>query len=972
MPIYDSSENNKAPAHTSHESAKGVRVNAGPFIGIVKNNVDPMRSGRVQVWIAELGGDPEDPGSWRTVAYASPFFGVTPPAKNPDGPDRRSDGQNFASNPHSYGFWMTPPDRGVSVICTFINGDPFKGYWFACIPDWPNMHMVPAIGTNSQSNGDPAIEYNDEKKDDSSPSNIAEFYERQATPHDEIKKQFQKQGLGQDKERGPITSSAFRESPSAVFGFSTPGQLINPAAATDPKVSDTGRKGGHTFVMDDGDAETQSSQLIRLRSATGHQLTMHDTGGFIYITNAAGTAWVELDQGGNINMYADAQFNLKSKGPMQIESDAGVKIHGKTGVDINSEAKVAVSGKGGLDLSSDADAKLSGKKNLHLKGSNTYLTGDKCIQVSGGVHLDLGAACINLNCSKPTKAKDASPAQAPQGMPTKEPWSGHKKGGNSGSSKGGGAASGGGISGGYGKNSGYNGSSGSSPGGGGAASGGGSNYGSSSNSSSNIPSGGNTSGGSNVTLNPSGGDNGFKGYPDLVANRTVVGNGQCVMLVYHNSDCGTTNTWRPASNNNLFDNPPAPGAAIATMPNGYYPNMPSGNHAAIYLGQGEDARGKYITVQEQNVPPAMGSQYRNIYANDAKSMSNNANAYRVIANDRNPNGVYVRGATPPQTQKQNPPQSDAKLDKPYDNTDDKGFHKPADEAKAREEARKAEEDKAKTADQKVEEAKVDQAKAQEQINNNNAIKEKSQAMLEEEKKLPEEMQDKEKIAALEKSVSDADARNASATQALTDAQNRENTYIAQRDDYRSASSASDQIMGDGNTPADRAAVAERDSSQNSVAKEGFDETTGQPYTYYESPKTNPDRDIEYDKAAQDQRIQDASSYDTQIGQVEAPQKYILDDQGNRINAAPDVVDQNGYAQRAESNPTGSSGGTEYSSSKESWSQDNNGVKTSGSSTNGVPDNPVTANNANTPGAGGAGTPGAPANNQPAAAGGPSC
>jgi hypothetical protein len=179
-------------------------------------------------------------------------------------------------------------------------------------------------------------------------------------------------------------------------------------------------------------------------------------------------------------------------------------------------------------------------------------------------------------------------------------------------------------------------------------------------------------------------------------------------------------------------------------------------------------------------------------------------------------------------------------------------------------------------------------------------------------------------------------------------------------------------MGDGNTPADRGSVVDRDSSQNSVAKEGFDEQTGQPYTYYESPNTNTDRDIEYDKAAQDQRIQDASSYDTQIGQTEASQKYIEDDYGKRVNATPDTVDQNGYAQRYDSDSTGSAGGTEYSSSKESWSSDNNGVKTSGSSTNGTPDNPVTANNANTPGAGGAGTPGAPANNQPAAAGGPSC
>ena len=57
------------------EEAIGTRVDPYPYIGIVKNNLDPTRSGRVQVYIPDFGGDSEDKKNWRTVGYASPFMG---------------------------------------------------------------------------------------------------------------------------------------------------------------------------------------------------------------------------------------------------------------------------------------------------------------------------------------------------------------------------------------------------------------------------------------------------------------------------------------------------------------------------------------------------------------------------------------------------------------------------------------------------------------------------------------------------------------------------------------------------------------------------------------------------------------------------------------------------------------------------------------------------------------------------------
>ena len=415
----------KAPRHTDPSTAQGIRIDPGPFVGIVKSNIDPMRSGRLQVWIPEMGGDPDDSSAWRTVTYASPFFGVTSP---PTGEERRPPGQNFATNPHSYGFWMVPPDLGVKVICTFIMGDPYRGFWFACVPEWPNMHMVPAIaGPNG-----PVVEYNEQENE---AANIPDFYKRQSTAHDVVGRQLNKQGLGNDKQRGKITSTSFRESPSNVFGFSTPGR---PLTKPSPKPNDsedqedpvyqssvTGRDGGHSLVMDDGD-EQGNNRLLRIRSGTGNQIMMNDNCGFIHIITASGRAWLELDQAGNINMYAKGQFNVKADGPMQFEGQL-IKMKSNSTFDIMAMASAKITGMAGLDLNTMAMAKLTGKKGVHVKGKDAFVTGDSCVYVNGGKGVDIKGACVTVNSGSGKKAQDAGMATPPMGMPTAEPWFGHSK-----------------------------------------------------------------------------------------------------------------------------------------------------------------------------------------------------------------------------------------------------------------------------------------------------------------------------------------------------------------------------------------------------------------------------------------------------------------------------------------------------------------------------------------------------------------
>jgi hypothetical protein len=340
--------------------APATSINPYPYIGVVKNNLDPTRCGRVQVFIPELGGNPDDQANWRTLSYASPFMGYTSTElKSTDAPDTKDAWTDVS---HTYGMWMVPPDVGVEVICVFIAGDPMRGYWIACVNDNLSRYMLPALGSSmntdlnyasttvtssySAGNSAPVTEFNENIPGNNTNAN---FYNLAKPIHEPQYAILKQQGLNLDTVRGTITSSSQRETPSQVFGISTPGRPLNDPA-TDPNYVtklNAGtltedyyrvktRKGGHTFVMDDGSV-LGVDQLVRLRTALGHQFLMHDTEKTIYIGHSTGNSWVELSSDGSINMYSQGEFNLRSQNTINIHGDGTINVN--AGDTINMRAK---------------------------------------------------------------------------------------------------------------------------------------------------------------------------------------------------------------------------------------------------------------------------------------------------------------------------------------------------------------------------------------------------------------------------------------------------------------------------------------------------------------------------------------------------------------------------------------------------------------------------------------------------------
>lgn len=398
----------------------GTPTEFGPYIGVVKNNIDPTRSGRLQVYIEQFGGsNPDDTTLWRTVSYVPPFYGVTP--RN-NATSTTGDG-SYKGNQHSYGMWFTPPDVGVQVICFFVAGDPNQGYYIGCVPDPGVTHMIPAIGSSSNykdQNAEqqktttaagakqlPVVEINSENP---ALYEDTRFWTQTKPVHSWVYTTIYNQGLLGDPIRGPITSSAQRESPSTVYGISTPGRPIYQGGITDDTIKERinsgtlnvrelnveGRRGGHSLVMDDGDLRGRDN-LIRIRSSKGHQITMSDEADCFYIVHANGLTWIELGSEGTIDVFSTNSVNVRSQGEINLHADKTININAGENLNIRAGNIQIESNTGLTTISSAKDLVVASKTNVGILSSGAI----SLDSASGGwkakANIGLKAARIDLN-----------------------------------------------------------------------------------------------------------------------------------------------------------------------------------------------------------------------------------------------------------------------------------------------------------------------------------------------------------------------------------------------------------------------------------------------------------------------------------------------------------------------------------------------------------------------------------------------
>jgi len=236
------------------------------------------------------------------------------------------------------------------------------------------------------------------------------FYDQPKPVHGYQAAIFFQQGLDRDPERGPIISNAQRESPSTVYGVSTPGHPIY-EGGMDPKTIRRqldagtlrpeqarviGRYGGHTLVMDDGDVENKNA-LFRLRTTKGHQIMMNDSENFFYIGHANGQTWIELGAEGTVDVYSTNSVNVRTEGTINLHADKDINMFAGRNINMKSNAATHIGAVTSLDIATEGSMRLYSGKAIGVLSDGTLAVQSTSGSWNSGSALRLNAGRIDLN-----------------------------------------------------------------------------------------------------------------------------------------------------------------------------------------------------------------------------------------------------------------------------------------------------------------------------------------------------------------------------------------------------------------------------------------------------------------------------------------------------------------------------------------------------------------------------------------------
>ena len=408
-------------ADASAAPAKKVE-GPGPYIAIVRNHLDTDYMGTLEVELLKAtseGNTPEASGEVIPVGYLSPFYGVTPFTGT-------SENEGFDHTQKSYGMWAIPPDIGSKVLVIFAEGNRGRGFWIGCIQDNFMNFMVP---------GNASTTYNSE--DQTRPRPVGEYNKRTEEAVGNDPTQYLKpcnadacaildaNGLASDQIRGTTSSSARREVPSMVFGWSTPGPLDRRPGKPRVKTGEqyqqidmpASRLTGTTLVMDDGDpsmfragpADTTPSiyksledggdpmipanELFRIRTRTGHQILLHNSEDLIYIAHGSGKSWIEMTANGKIDIYAKDSISVHTENDFNFKADRDINIEAGNNINLKAGNQMMSQTGANWEVKVGADGKLTCGGSSNISSAHHKETATR-IDMNGPAALAAGAAAV--------------------------------------------------------------------------------------------------------------------------------------------------------------------------------------------------------------------------------------------------------------------------------------------------------------------------------------------------------------------------------------------------------------------------------------------------------------------------------------------------------------------------------------------------------------------------------------------------
>ena len=426
---HSTNEVTRSPRRYREQAEGAVNTTFPVYEGFIVSNKDFSKTGRVQVRVPALqtfvaenaqsgerrkeaptGGDAGK--NYIDVRYMSPFIGYS-------NYDTLREGTEYHQTLKSYGFWGPTPDVGAPVIILFIQGNINNGIIIGS-PAGSHNHAIPGIGIGVENSGQGLAALAEKN-----PKNGAGSGHPIHRLHDILVNQ----GLASDGVRGQSTSSARRETPSRVFGMLTPGQhqLVMDDGALENNgetTEDANRYTGFAGSQGVADSAYSIDSLVRLRTANGGQILIHDNKGLVYLINPKGTAWVEMTDMGKIELYGLDDISVHSSGNLNLVADKKVNIEGAS---INMRAREADGIKiwaetGPIDINAFLNLNLTTDLNGNLLVAGHYKETATRIDMNGPVAERACEPTINpLGCNKTVTSSIATR------VPEREPWGCHEE-----------------------------------------------------------------------------------------------------------------------------------------------------------------------------------------------------------------------------------------------------------------------------------------------------------------------------------------------------------------------------------------------------------------------------------------------------------------------------------------------------------------------------------------------------------------
>ena len=394
------------------------------YIGEVMSVEDVQVLQRVYVYIPELGGQQkdediiaykEDRRNWILAQIGSPLLAATNRADT-------KKGDVYDNTQKSYGIFLPIPDINVTVIVAFPGGSIDQATIIGTIGPENRTFTLPGIPWTPTVDGDgPGAEKN---------WRTPGWDHKKRPMHTPMSKHLEKQGLLLDGIRGTSTSGSHRAYPypTKAYGLTTPAQ--------------------HHFIMDDGYTKLspkeasgprphwnpkpgsvgQHNCLVRLRTAGGAQILLHDTEKLIYVITPDGKTWLEMSDGkpgetgkidvyssGDISFNAEESINLRAGDKVSIEAQNEVRVKSKGEDGIKVEAIL-----GSIDIRAKENYNVSADKEGNILCAGNYKETAARIDMNGPPAAEAAEIdVITLDCNKTV------PDSICNRVPEHEPWDCH-------------------------------------------------------------------------------------------------------------------------------------------------------------------------------------------------------------------------------------------------------------------------------------------------------------------------------------------------------------------------------------------------------------------------------------------------------------------------------------------------------------------------------------------------------------------